>query len=39
MTDKWGYTPLSVVAWCGQEAVVKLLLDKGAVIESKNRYN
>ncbi|KAH7132772.1 ankyrin repeat-containing domain protein [Dactylonectria macrodidyma] len=34
--DYMGWTPLSFAAESGQEAVVRLLLEKGAAIESKD---
>ncbi|KAF1968539.1 ankyrin [Bimuria novae-zelandiae CBS 107.79] len=36
--DKYGLTPLSRAAQNGNEAVVKLLLDKGADLELKDKY-
>jgi len=38
LIDSHGRTPLSWAAQCDQEAVVKLLLDKGAEIETKDKW-
>ena len=35
--DSYGRTPLSYAAWNGHEAVVKLLLEKGAELETKDK--
>ncbi|KAK6519154.1 hypothetical protein TWF281_003843 [Arthrobotrys megalospora] len=34
--DQWGRTPLLMAAEAGQEAVVKILMEKGASLESQN---
>ncbi|KAH8649012.1 ankyrin repeat-containing domain protein, partial [Ilyonectria robusta] len=36
--DDYGRTPLSWAAEGGHEAVVRLLLEKGAAIEARDRY-
>jgi ankyrin repeat protein len=30
LPDKWGRTPLHIVAWCGKAELIKLLLKAGA---------
>ena len=36
--DHFGWTPLSYAAHNGHEVVVRLLLEKGAELESKDRF-